>query len=213
MKKSSQKKFRLRSWQTVELFIAVLLIVGTLIFGYYWFFMRGVVYTDKAQIYATLIKISPEQPGVLKQLLVNEGDTVTANQAVARVDNAYLTTKTVGIITTVDNSIGTLFFPGTPVVTMINPNDLRVVARVEETNGFTSIHVGDPTTFTVDAFGSKKFKGTVSEIAKTAYRPSVAFSISDKRPTQEFEVKIKFNPKQYPELLNGMSARVWINTK
>jgi len=36
------------------------------------------------------------------------------------------------------------------------------------------------------------------------------FSISDKRESREFEVKALFDSQAYPELKNGMSARMWI---
>lgn len=211
MENAHKKKFQLASWRTIEILIAVVLITAVLGLGYWWFVVRTQVYTDKAEIYAPLIELSPSHPEVLKQLLVHEGDAVVANQSVARLGDTYLTTATKGIIVGVNNAPGTLFSPGISVVTMINPNDLRVVARIDENAGFTTIRSGDAVTFTVDAYGRKEYHGIVDEIAKTSHQSSVVFSISDKREVKQFEIKIKFDPKQYPELLNGMSARVWIH--
>ena len=210
--KIPQKKgSRLASWRTVKILAALIVLAALAATSYWWFVLRTQVYTDDAHIYAPLIELSPSEPAVLKKVLVKEGDIVVANQPVARVGDVYLTATTGGLVVKVNNAPGTLFAPGTPIVEMVNPDDLRVDAKIPENGGFSSIHVGDNVTFTVDAFGSKQYHGVVDEIAKTAYQSSVVFSISDTRPTQDFEVKIKFDPREYPELLNGMSAKVWIH--
>jgi hypothetical protein len=36
------------------------------------------------------------------------------------------------------------------------------------------------------------------------------FSISDKREEREFEVRAIYDTNAYPELKNGMSAKMWI---
>ena len=93
---------------------------------------------------------------------------------------------------------------------MFDPNELRVVVSIDENKGFSDIALGDRAEFTVDAFGGKKYSGYVSDIAPSAHQNDVVFSISDKRQTQQFDVKIAFDPAEYPEILNGMSAKVWI---
>jgi len=186
----------------------VLLII--LIGGFYLYITQGRIYTDKGVIAAPVIELSPEKPGLLKQLLVREGDTVEANTVVARVGDDLIKTDIGGLIIKVNNEVGRLFLPGQPIVVMINPNDLRVEAKVEEDKGFKDVQIGQKAIFTVDAFGSRKFTGQVDQIAKTSDDSSVVFSISDTRKEKEFTVKIKFDSAAYPELLNGMSARVWI---
>jgi multidrug resistance efflux pump len=93
---------------------------------------------------------------------------------------------------------------------MINPEDLRVVARVEENKGLSDIQIGQKAIFTVDAFGSKEYSGVVDEISPTARSGDVVFNISSTREQQEFDVKIRFSILDYPELRNGMSAKAWI---
>jgi multidrug resistance efflux pump len=93
---------------------------------------------------------------------------------------------------------------------MINPADMYLVAKVNENDGLSDIKPGDNVVFTLDAFGRKKFTGTVSEIVPTSYESSVAFNISDTRQEQQFEVKINYDAVDHPEILNGMSAKVWI---
>ena len=38
----------------------------------------------------------------------------------------------------------------------------------------------------------------------------VVFTISDKRETKQFLIKVRFDAAAYPELKNGMSARMWV---
>ena len=195
---------------TLESYGFLLVVVVALLGGYYLYTNSLLIYSDKAEISAPLITLSVDHPNILKEILVKPGDEVVSNQSVARLDNEFVRTQTNGLVVTINKQIGTLFSPGTPIVTMINPQELRVVAHIPEDKGFSAIHVGQKVTFQVDAFGSRKFTGIVDEVAQSADQASVVFSISDKRAEKEFSIKIAFNVRDYPELLNGMSARVWI---
>ena len=110
----------------------------------------------------------------------------------------------------VNNIIGAQIAPGQTVVEMIDPTQLRVVGKIDENKGLSQIQVGDPATFTVDAFGGKSFTGVVDEIAPTSNQSDVVFNISDQREIQQFDVKVRYDISAYPQLKNGMSARIWI---
>lgn len=84
------------------------------------------------------------------------------------------------------------------------------MASIDEDKGLSEIKLGDQVVFTVDAFGSQKFQGIVDEISPTAKQEDVVFNISDKRQINQFDVKIRFDVNAYPQLKNGMSAKVWI---
>jgi len=194
----------------VGIILATLLIAGLAAGLIYWRAAQNEVYTDKAQISAPQIDLSPNTSGPLEDVFVNEGDEVPANTVVARVGDELIKTKIAGIVIGVDKNIGKLFNHGEPVVSMIDPGELRVVAQIEEDKGLKYISVGQEAAFTVDAFGSKKYFGTVDEISPTSRNTDVVFNISDKRQVNEFDVKIRFNTSEYPELKNGMSAKVRI---
>jgi ketol-acid reductoisomerase len=85
-----------------------------------------------------------------------------------------------------------------------------VVGHIEENKGLKDIKVGQRAMFEADAFGSKQFNGVVDEISETSRQSDVVFNISDNRQVQIFDVKIRYNLADYPELKNGMSAKVWI---
>ena len=195
--------------QTIKTGGLILAILALVIGAYYWYTISQRVYSDKAEIFAPLIILSPKQPSVLQQVLVKNGDQVHANQAVAKLDGGELiTAETDGVVVDINDQAGKLFSPGMPIVTMINPDDLRLIVHVAENNGLSSIQVGQKVIFTVDAFDSQEFSGQVEEIAQSADESSVVFSISDKRDEKYFSIKVKYD--NYPELWNGMSAKAWI---
>ncbi len=205
------KKFN----RSIELMVAVLLLAVAVVLGSlaYWQYLNGRVYIENAEISAPKIDLAPQGSGLLQGTYVREGDTIRANDPVALVGSELVKAKTGGLVISVRNDIGKLFNRGEAVAGMIDPGDLRVVARVEEDKGLKDIRVGQAATFTVDAFGSEVFTGTVDEISPTSRDAGLAFSISDKRAVKEFEVKIRFNAAAHPELKNGMSAKVWISRR
>ncbi len=210
-KKSGGSRAKLITW-----IIAILVIVGGAGAGLYYYVSSKTVYIDLSQIQAPLINLSPTNSGVLQALYVNPGDTVTANEPVALVGNEVVEAQTAGEIVTTNNNIGqfmnTLTGQGT-VATMIDPTQLRVVGNLDENKGLSNIKIGDSATFTVDAFGGQVFKGVVDEVAPTSEQSDVVFNISDARPTNQFAVYVRFDPTQYPQLKNGMSARIWVYTQ
>lgn len=189
--------------------LAMIVLVGAV----YFVITRNQLSTDKADIEAPTISIALAQGGTIQRILVSEGDMVPANASVAQVSDQILKTKTAGLVVNVQNNIGKTVGPNEPVVTLINPEELRVVAHIDENSGLNNIQPGQAVQFTVDAFGSKKYSGVVEMMSPTARQSGVVFNISDQREVKQFDVKIRFDIKAYPELKNGMSAKVTIYTK
>lgn len=190
--------------------LAVLLIIAVAGFFIYKQVYANRVYVESSSISAPQIDLSASQPGTLEQIYVQVGDIVNPNTTVARVGNELVNTKVGGIIISTSQKIGTQVNPNEPVVSMIDPGTLRVVGKVDEDKGLKNIQIGDSVTFTVDAFGGKQYSGIIDEISPTSAQSGVVFNISDKRAVQQFNVKARFDTTLYPELKNGMSARMWI---
>ena len=178
--------------------------------GIYLVFTSKRIYIDKSEISAPTTALSPAKAGILEQLFVNPGDWVEANSVVARVGDDLIKAKNAGQVIATENNIGTIFSPGQAVVTMIDPEELRVVGHLEEDKGLNKVQVGQPVIFTVDAFGAINYTGVVDEISPTSRASGVVFNISDKRQVKEFDIKVRYNISDYPELKNGMSAKIWI---
>jgi multidrug resistance efflux pump len=163
---------------------------------------------DRSIISAPVISISPQASGILDETYVRLGDTVSVGQPLARVGSEILSAKVAGLVIEVNDVPGQVFGASQPVVKMIEPSELRVVGTVKENEGLSDIKVGDPVSFTVDAFAGEKFSGTVESVSPTSRESGLAFSISDKREVKEFDIKVRFDTAAHPEFRNGMSAKM-----
>jgi multidrug resistance efflux pump len=188
-------------------------VIGGIIGVIYWLNSLKTVYIDNSEIIAPHVDLSATAPGTLKEVMVKEGDFISSNTPVARVGDQLIKSDQVGLVVNVNDDIGKNFNPGEAVVTMIYPSQLRVVGHLAEDKGLSDVKVGQRALFTVDAFGSKQYIGTVDEVSEISNESSVAFSISDKRPEKQFDIKVRFNISQYPELKDGMSAKIWVYKK
>lgn len=194
-------------------FIPLAMVIAIAISGglvYYWLTINSTVYIENALISAPLINLAPQSSGILTDIFVNEGDLIVANMAVAKVGNELIKTKVAGKVVSTNNHIGELLSAGQSVVVMIDPTELRVVGQVDENKGLDDIKVSQQVVFTVDAFGSKQYYGTVDEISPSSSQTGVIFNISNTRQTNQFAIKVRFNIDQYQELKNGMSAKMWV---
>ena len=188
----------------------VILFLGVFLF---WQSSHGTIFIENSEISAPIINLSSTTAGTLNALYVKEGDTIAINTPVALVGTDTVVSKQNGIITGIQNNIGEFFAPGQTVVSMIHPDDMRVVGALDENKGLEKIKPGQEATFTVDTFGNKAYIGIVDSVSQTADDTGVVFSISDKRPTKTFDVKVRFNVADYPELKNGMSAKITVYIK
>ena len=193
----------------IALIIVALIIVGGIGGLIYWNIVSSRTYVENSTISAPIINLTTTG-GTLEEVFVNIGDTVQNSAPIARIGNQLIKANSDGQVISIDTNIGDNFTPGQTVATMINPNDLRVVGQVQEDKGLKDIKVGQTAIFTVDAFGSKKYSGIVDQISPTSDAGDIVFNISGTRQEMNFDVKVRFNVNQYPELKNGMSAKLWI---
>lgn len=188
--------------------LAIIVIIGAA----YWYVSSKTIYIDLSMVQAPVISLSPTDSGPLQAVFVNVGDMVTPNEPIARVGDEIVESKTSGEIVSIDQNIGEFenAMTGQAVVaTMIDPSQLRVVGHIDEDKGLAQIKVGDVAKFTVDAFGSKEYYGVVDEIGQIAQGDTTS-NIFSQRPTDQFNVYVRYDPARYPELKDGMSARIWI---
>ena len=87
-------------------------------------------------------------------------------------DLAYVSIRapingTVATVATQEGETVAASFTAPTFVTVIADGALQVVAMVDETD-IARINAGDPVTFTVDAYPSREFHGTVSQVAPRA---------------------------------------------
>jgi multidrug resistance efflux pump len=198
--------------QTKTSWLIGIIVVAACGLGLYLYISSKYVYIDQSVIEAPVISLSPSSSDILQQTFVQDGDTVTVNQPVACVGDEIVKSQVNGIMVSVNQNIGQFenALAGQGVVaTMIDPTQLRVLGHIDEDKGLESIKVGDVAKFTVDAFGSKTYYGVVDQISQTS-TASATSNIFNQRPTDQFDIYVRFNPVRYPELKSGMSARLWI---
>jgi HlyD family secretion protein len=115
--------------------------------------------------------------------------------------------------------VGTSQMAGTEMMRLANLNDMEVSVDVNE-NDIVKVGLGDTAEIEVDAYPSRKFKGTVTEIANSA--TTSAQTTSDQ--VTNFVVKIRILRSSYADLTAkfgkrksvfrpGMSASVEIQTE
>jgi multidrug resistance efflux pump len=205
--KKIEKETRNKIIIVASIFIIIVASIGGFIA---WKIISSTVYIENSSISAPVTSLAPIAGGTLEEVFVNVGDEVLQSAPIARVGNELIKAPSAGEILSVSTNIGADFGPGQAVATMINPDDLRVIGQVEEDKGLSDIKVGQNAVFTVDAFGSKQYPGIVDQINPTSDTGDIVFNISGTRQEMNFDVKVRFDVNQYPELKNGMSAKLWI---
>ena len=192
--------------------ISFVVIFGALAFFLFWQTQKNTVSVENSDLEAPIINLTPVTPGILNALYVKEGDVVEPNAQIALVGSQIISTKVGGIVASAPNVLGSYFSPGQSVVSIVNTSEMKVVGRIDETKGLNSLKSGQRATFTVDAFPGKTYVGVLDSISQISDNTGIVFSISDKRPTEKFDVKVRFNVADYPELKSGMSAKITVYT-
>lgn len=168
---------------------------------------------DNSLVYAPVSNIAPATAGILKHLFVYEGEYISKGQAIASVGDQTIYAGSDGVIIKADDALGSIISSQNPVAQMIDPDNLRIDGTIDENKGLDKIKIGQVASFTVDALPGLTFWGYVDEISPTAKQTQQAFSISSERPTQQFDVYVKFDAQAYPEIKNGMSSKLIVYTR
>lgn len=173
----------------------------------------GRVYINNSLISSPTITISPSSSGPVKEIDVKEGQTVSEGDTLAVVGSQTLRTDIDGLIISAPDLTGSTVSPQTQLIQMIRPVNVRVSGTIDENKGLNKLKVGQVVSFTVDALPGKTFWGYVDEISPSAVAPAFSFSTSTERSTQQFTVYAKFDSQAFPDIKNGMSAKMVVYTK
>ena len=194
--------------------IILVVVIATLLIGGYIFYqlLRDRVNIENSLVQAPIVTISPEVPGKIMDIKVYEGEKVKKGDTLAIVGTNSLSAYQDGLVISVNNAIGSIASSQTPVVQMINFADMRIAGAMDENKGLDKVKIGQVVSFTVDAMPGQTFWGYVDEISPTAKQTQLQFSVSSERPTQQFFVYTRFNAFSYPQIKNGMSAKMTVYT-
>ncbi|MCT8978629.1 efflux RND transporter periplasmic adaptor subunit [Clostridium sp. CX1] len=208
----------------IGILIAIVAALGG-IGAYYWYQNTYYVSTEDARVGADLVSVTPQISGKLLELNVQEGETVTKNQILARqemnnlpdssVDQSLVRSPINGIVVKKQGTVGELWSSGQTMFTLVDPNNLYISANIEETK-LGRVKVGQVVGITIDQFGSQKFTGKVKSIGEATNSALSLLPASTSgtftKVVQRVPVKIqldKFNNK----ILPGTNAVVKIHIK
>lgn len=145
----------------------------------------------------------------------------TLKEAQQNLSRTIITAPTDGVVSKINNKkgervVGTAQMQGTEIMRISNFSNVEVRVDINE-NDILKINKNDSAIIEIDAYGDRKFKGVVTQIAKSSNKASSTLS-TDQVTT--FEVKIRIIKTSYADLLAkysipflpGLSANVDIQT-
>ncbi len=203
---------KLKNPKVLRVVVAVFVIVFVATITFFLETKNGRVFIEDSLVYAPIITVSPTTPGTLLETDVYENEKVEKGDLLAIVGSEALRANTDGLIVMADTQTGSLTTIASPVIQMIQPENMRIAGTIDENKGLKDIKVGQVASFTVDALPGKTFWGYVDEVSPSAKQTQLSFSISSERPTQQFVVYVKYDSIKYQEIKNGMSAKLTIYT-
>lgn len=209
----------------IFIILAVIVIAIGSVGAYYWYQNTYFVSTDDARVTADLVSVTPQIQGKLLELNVDEGDTVSKNQILARqemnnvadsnVEQSLVRSPISGIVVKKQGTIGEVWSQGQTLITLIDPNKLYITADVEETK-LGKVRVGQNVDITIDQFSSQKFTGKVKSVGEAANSALSLLQTSTSgtftKVVQRIPVKIELN-KFNAKILPGTNAVVKIHIK
>jgi len=165
-KKETAKKKEL-SKKTKQLIIAaaaVVAVAGLCVAGYFLWSALTYYTTQNAKVSATMITIVPSGPGKLTRWSVKEGDIVTENEIIGRVENSsYLRSPVNGKVVQSNAVLNQLVSPATVIGVIADTSDMYILANIEETV-IMKVREGGKVYVQLDAFPYRTFEGSVEQI-------------------------------------------------
>ena len=165
-KKETAKKKEL-SKKTKKLIAAVVTVVvlaGLCVAGYFLWDALTYYSTQNAKVSATMINIVPSGAGKLTRWTVKEGDIVTENEIIGRVENSsYLRSPVNGKVVKSNAILNQLVSPATLLGVIADTSDMYILANIEET-AIMKVKEGGKVSVRLDAFPYRTFEGSVEQI-------------------------------------------------
>jgi len=195
--------------------ISGILIGVLLIIGYFVYQGMHFVSTIDARIESNMVSINAPASGRLSEWTGLEGKLVKQEETVGRIEGIPITSPIDGKIVKVSVKEGQTLSPGQVTGYVADLANLYVTANIEETK-IGKVEPGQEVTIKVDAFGSRKFAGTIVSVGDAA---NSVFSMiatgssngSYTKITQLIPVRIAFNEKPDPGFKIGMNAEIKIS--
>lgn len=210
----------------IVLALMVVALLGVTI--YYWYNNTYYVKTEDARVDGSVIKVSPQIAGKIKNMYVNEGDRVINGQAIARLDDATLqpgANPDLAVVRAPEDGViikrlgnpGEMAAAGQQLAMMVDPYSLYITANIEETK-LSKVTPGQAVDITLDVIPGEKFTGKVERIAEASLStfsliPATNTSGNFTKVVQRIPVKITLDDYKGYQLPHGSNATVKIHIR
>lgn len=173
--------------------------------------------TDNAKVTSQMYTLMPSTSGKLLEWNVSVGDIVSKGQLLGRQEVLPgIFSPIDGTVVKSDYTLGQSVTPQNTLAVVADTDNMYIGVNIEETE-IMKIALGQKVDVKIDAYGSKKFRGTVTEIdsATQTYFSSGLSSFSTSgtytKVTQLIPVKVNIeNPDNLP-MMFGMNCNVKIH--
>jgi multidrug resistance efflux pump len=220
----TKPRSRIRTW--LILAGVLVIVVGGAIIGYTYLRNASLyVTTDDALVHSNMAPVAATGAGTLETWLVEPGAQVVAGQTIgfvrpalsgAAADSFKITAPVEGTIIRIDGKVGQVVSPLQPLAYVANLDNLTIRAYIDETQ-IQRIKAGQPVDVTVDATGSRTYKGTVKIIMPATASEFSLLPASDRttanftKVIQRIIVDVDLGNTSSLGLYPGMSAYVRIH--
>jgi membrane fusion protein (multidrug efflux system) len=172
-------------------------------------------YSSATEQYSLSLEGSRQEDITVAQALVQQAKAALKNAEIQLADTT-IKAPVSGVVALKSVEDGEIVSFGQQLFSISNLSDVWVGANIEETY-IGRIKVGQPVTFTVDAYPDKQFTGRVTEVgpaagSQFALLPTENSSANFTKVTQRLPIKVKAEDSGYV-LKPGMSAVIAITTK
>jgi len=162
---------------------------------------------DHAAEQLTLMKKGPRQERIAQQRALTEQAEAQARTLEAVISNLTILSPMNGVVTVRHREPGEITPAGSPVVTVMDPQDRWVSIYVSEDRiGQVKLDAG--ATLTADSFPKKKYQGKVESIASEAEFTPKNVQTTEERVKLVYEVKVRIEGDEGLDLKPGMPADV-----
>ncbi|MCL2232031.1 MAG: efflux RND transporter periplasmic adaptor subunit [Treponema sp.] len=171
------------------------------------------VSTGNARVTTDLITVMAMTPGILERFTLYEGRAVHEGEILGWIQHGESFRSPVdGIVVNTNVTPGQYILPMTVLATIADTSNIHIQANIYETN-IQNVRLGQPVTVTIDAFGSRRFNGYVSNIShinqvELIGMPVALFTGTFRRFTQNVPVRIHLTDDVNLVYVLGASARV-----
>jgi membrane fusion protein YbhG len=154
-----------------------------------------------------LVKAGPRQEKIEAQSAVVAQAEATVKTLDATLANTVITAPFSGVVTVRHREPGEVVQAGSPVVTLLDPNDRWVRIYIPE-DKVAAVHLGEKATITTDTYPGRRYPGEVTFIASEAEFTPKNVQTQEERVRLVYAAKVRVTDDPKQDLKPGMQADV-----